>query len=440
MNKRLSFAILIIVLLIGNGICVSDQTGYRASNEFGEDRFTIDAVDFYSGEDEKNILEIYYKIFYDAFGYQKLQDGYEARYEISFNVIGEDNQPIEGITKDGKIKVSSYAETRRSEDFVINMVSFSFEPQDININASLTDESGSVLATISKKMSKKSYTQKYPTISRVELAHEIAESTRSSKFNKKDMRIIPRVIRVFGGEDDSLLSFYHEVYPGRKKDKYTKLIIGLYHRHKGLMRTDTISYGEINDIKREFQNINIKDIYPGDYELELKLIGRRGREYDKITEEIEMKLTGEGMFVTDYKKLIDMLKYLTNNKEHKKLKEAKTLEERRRVWDEFWAIRASEGNTRINPAKAEYFRRVRHSNRYFTFMNRDGWKTTRGMIYITYGPPDEVEDYPFELATKPYQIWHYFRTNPPRKFLFIDEWGDGNYELQPPYDGLGFGN
>ncbi|MFH1701516.1 MAG: GWxTD domain-containing protein [Candidatus Zixiibacteriota bacterium] len=440
MNKIKRLTLLIIASLLYPGISLSDQTGYRGSDEYGEARFAIDAADFYSGEDDKNFLEIYYKIFYDAFGYQKLENGYEAKYEISFTVTGNDNHPIEGITKNGKIKVNSYAETRRSEDFIINMVSFPFEPQDIKIDASLTDESGSILATISKKIPKKSYTQKYPTISRVELAHDILESTDSSKFNKENMRIIPKVMRVFGGEEDSLLSFYHEVYPGDKSDKYTKLIIGLYHRHKGLMRADTISYGEIIDVKREFQTINIKDIYPGDYELELKLIGRRGREYDKITEEIEMKLTGESMFVTDYETLIDMMKYLTNNKEHKKLKDAMTLEDRRRVWDEFWAIRASEGNSTINPTKAEYFRRVRHSNRYFTFMNKDGWKTTRGMVYITYGTPDEVEDYPFELATKPYQIWHYFRRNPPRNFLFVDEWGDGNYELQPPYDGLGFGN
>lgn len=440
MNKKMLIFTLIGVCLFGSVISFADQTGYRSANEFGEARFAIDAVDFYSGEENKNILDIYYKIFYDVFGYQKLQDSYEAKYEININVIGDDNQPIEGMTKSGKIKVNNYAETRRSEDFIINMVSFPYEPQDVTIDATLTDESGAILATASKKISKKLFTKKYPTISGVELAHEIAETSESSKFNKQNMRVIPKVIRLYGGKYDSVLSFYHEVYPGEKKDKYTKLIIDLLHRHKGRMRTDTISYGEITDTKREFQSIDIKDIYPGDYQLELKLIGRRGREFDKISEDIEMKLTGESMFITDYKTVIDMLKFLANNTEYKKLKEAKTIEDRRRVWDEFWAIRASEGNTRLNPTKAEYFRRVRHSNRYFTFMNKDGWKTTRGMVYITYGPPDEVEDYPFELATKPYQIWHYFRINPPRKFLFIDEWGDGNYELQTPYDGLGFGN
>jgi hypothetical protein len=69
-------------------------------------------------------------------------------------------------------------------------------------------------------------------------------------------------------------------------------------------------------------------------------------------------------------------------------------------------------------------------------MKKEGWKTTRGMIYIMYGEPDELEDYPFELSRKPYQVWLYYRLSPPRKFLFIDEWGTGDYELQPPYNGL----
>jgi hypothetical protein len=36
-----------------------------------------------------------------------------------------------------------------------------------------------------------------------------------------------------------------------------------------------------------------------------------------------------------------------------------------------------------------YFRRVEMANEFFTSY-KEGWKTDRGMIYIIFGPPDEV--------------------------------------------------
>ena len=56
-----------------------------------------------------------------------------------------------------------------------------------------------------------------------------------------------------------------------------------------------------------------------------------------------------------------------------------------------------------------------------------------GMIYIIYGEPEQVESHPFELNSKPYQIWYYYSLS--RTFVFVDEIGTGDYELQYPYDG-----
>lgn len=47
-----------------------------------------------------------------------------------------------------------------------------------------------------------------------------------------------------------------------------------------------------------------------------------------------------------------------------------------------------------------YFRRVELANRYFTSY-KEGWKTDRGMVYIIYGPPDDV--FLFEDR----EVWEY---------------------------------
>lgn len=426
---------LLLVLLAG---IVLGQTGYRPANEFGEARFAIEAADFRGEQEETAVLEVYFKIFYDALSYQKIEDGYEALYEVSLVVDGKDDVQIHGEIKDSRIFVKTYSETRRSKDFVINLFSIPLEQQDVNIRASLIDKYAQTSREITRRIKRRDYWGKYPNVSRIEFAREFDTSSRNSKFNKGDFRVIPSVTRVYGGDNDSLLRFYVEVYPGRSKEKQVRLINRIYHKTKGFVYQDTIYYGVVDGIKRELHTVNVANMMPGDYELELRLEGRRGKVYNKLIEPFELELTAETMFRNDYKTAVKMLKYLGSREELKKLKKAKEPGERRHLWDKFWNFRNDIAGGRDNPTKKEYFRRVRHSNRYFSFMRKEGWKTGRGMVYISHGEPDEVEDYPFELATKPYQYWHYYRSTPPRRFLFIDEWGDGDYELQPPFNGLSF--
>ncbi len=432
-----TLSVLLLLLLWGPAFS-GDQTGYRFASEYGEPRFDIDVVDFRTEHEDVNRVEVYYKIFYNALSYKKTDSGYVARYDVSFVIEGDDDTQVEAVSKDGTVILKTYAETRRADDYLINMVSSNYGPQDLKIRAVLSDGEGTVIDQIEMELKKRKYWEKYPTLSRIQFAKGISPADKPTKFNKDTIRVIPSVTRIFGGEIDSMVTFYHEIYPGRSQDENMTLLTELHLRNKGKKFADTISIGRVTEIIRLSRSINVADLPPGDYEIEMQLIGRRGKEYNKLIEEIELELTAESIFQADYDEAVKMLKYLATGEELKKLKKAETFEDRRREWDEFWALRKAGGNDKINPTKLEYFRRIRHSNRYFGILNKDGWKTTRGMVYIKYGAPNEVEDYPFELGVKPYQVWVYYRMNPTRRFTFIDEWGDGNYELQPPYDGIAF--
>jgi hypothetical protein len=86
--------------------------------------------------------------------------------------------------------------------------------------------------------------------------------------------------------------------------------------------------------------------------------------------------------------------------------------------------------------KEEFYRRVSFADRRFSILNRDGWRTDRGRIYITYGEPDQIDDNPMSLSSPPYQIWHYYRDGNYRRFAFLDDNNDGDYRLLYPFDGL----
>lgn len=56
-----------------------------------------------------------------------------------------------------------------------------------------------------------------------------------------------------------------------------------------------------------------------------------------------------------------------------------------------------------------------------------------GMVFIILGTPSNIDRHPFELDSKPYEIWHYYEIN--RQYVFVDYTGFGDYRLVTPFYG-----
>lgn len=118
---------------------------------------------------------------------------------------------------------------------------------------------------------------------------------------------------------------------------------------------------------------------------------------------------------------IALIRYIASAEEINTLERAAP-EDRQKAWDAFWAARGPD-------FKEEFFARVRYANEHFSSLG-PGWKTDRGMVYIQYGPPDQIESYPHNIDTLPYEVWSYYSLR--RRFVFVDYDGFGRYELYTP--------
>jgi GWxTD domain-containing protein len=78
--------------------------------------------------------------------------------------------------------------------------------------------------------------------------------------------------------------------------------------------------------------------------------------------------------------------YIIEDSERKAFKALTTDEERAHFIEQFWARRDPTPGTPENEMKVEHYRRIAYANQRFAG-TIDGWKTDRGRIYITYGPP-----------------------------------------------------
>lgn len=89
--------------------------------------------------------------------------------------------------------------------------------------------------------------------------------------------------------------------------------------------------------------------------------------------------------VTTTEDILTPLRYITTGREYEKLERSPVI---KLAIDSFWL----ENSGNINRAKtliSKYYNRVQDANRLFTSY-LEGWKTDRGMLYIVFGPPNNV--------------------------------------------------
>ena len=123
---------------------------------------------------------------------------------------------------------------------------------------------------------------------------------------------------------------------------------------------------------------------------------------------------------TPYRKwLNEDVAYIITDEERSAFKRLQTDEEREQFIEQFWLRRDPTPDTVENEFKEEHYRRIAYANEHYA-SGIPGWKTDRGRIYITYGPPDENESHPSggtyerppeegggETSTFPFEQWRY---------------------------------
>jgi len=111
--------------------------------------------------------------------------------------------------------------------------------------------------------------------------------------------------------------------------------------------------------------------------------------------------------------------YIITGEERQGFYRLSTDEERESFIESFWLRRDPTPDTIENEYKEEHYRRIAYANERYA-SGIPGWKADRGRIYITFGPPDEIESHasggmyqrPYDegggfTSTYPFEIWRY---------------------------------
>jgi GWxTD domain-containing protein len=111
--------------------------------------------------------------------------------------------------------------------------------------------------------------------------------------------------------------------------------------------------------------------------------------------------------------------YIISDEERKAFMSLSNDEERESFIENFWLRRNPNQDSPENEFREEHYRRIQYANDHYA-AGKPGWKTDRGRIYITWGPPDSTDSHPSggmyerpveegggETATFPFEVWHY---------------------------------
>ena len=117
--------------------------------------------------------------------------------------------------------------------------------------------------------------------------------------------------------------------------------------------------------------------------------------------------------------LTEDVAYIITDEERKAFKRFSTDEEREQFVEQFWLRRDPTPDTVENEYKEEHYRRIAYANEHYA-SGIPGWKADRGRMYITFGPPDEIDAHPSggtyerppeqgggETSTFPFEDWRY---------------------------------
>jgi GWxTD domain-containing protein len=289
------------------------------------------------------------------------------------------------------------------------------------------------------------------SISDIQLSSRILQESQneSSIFYKNTFEVTPVPTAIFG-ENTPVLFYYTELYNLAEGDKGGDFRLDqmVFNSRGDLVNQSHRMIGKDIDSRVEVGKIMVYKLPTDTYTLMLNLIdsvanygvasSKKFFVYNPsvaVTDTFYQKTTsslGTAFGVMSEEELDDLFaksKYLATSNEINQYQKLTNEEGKRQFLNNFWEARDDNTPDARNSFYLLYLKRIDESNKKFTAMGRPGWKTDRGRVYLLYGEPNEIERYPNQIETRPYEIWNYHDIEGGVQFIFADITGFSDYQL-----------
>lgn len=406
-------------------------------------------VDFavFRGKDNQPYVEIYLTFLQDRLEFKTVEEGLHADFQVEV-VVSDGNTEIDS-------REQTFVNTVAGEDdieqgnYLHSVFPFLLAEGEYDFSVSVSDLNSGVKGNFTIENVQVNAFDDLLAISEIQLASAISRSEEQGDLVKNGLKIVPNPSGVF-----SILApmvyYYAEIY----QLEYDPQATGNYSVAVKVL-------GRNGEVVRQLSNYtrakpgssavvvggqNLVTLPNGAYFLEMTVT-------DENTGFVAQNRKRFAMFKPQKPDSVDQLKqsdvlasilaqkpeeeldlefeqviYLATSAE-KSIYSELDKEGKARFLYEFWKRRDTTPETPVNEYRNAYFQLLTLVNERFSTQFKDGWKSDRGRIVLTYGLPTEVERFPSSMGNKPYERWTYNELEGGSVFIFGDLQGFGDYDL-----------
>jgi GWxTD domain-containing protein len=409
---------LCIIFIAGNLLAQEDLT---KSAEFAPVRFNYQYLDFRSDQPNKTRVDVFLQVPYSEIQFIKKGDEFEANYTATVSIFDKDKEKLiaEKIWNE-KVATKDFSQTTSSHNFNLSLRSFELAPGEYNFRSAFEDKD-------SRKTYSKEDVVKVRDVSSEFAISDIMIVEKKTVVNGEN-KILPNIRKQVSSRQGGL-SIYYEIYSDT--NSVFQIEYNISDKNDVLVSNKTIK--EIKKgTNRIFFTVPDSTISMGDYNVSVTLRDIANHDLAVSKQSFVSRWVGFPSTAKDIDEAIEQLVYIASPSEIQYINDGKTKDEKIQRFREFWKSKDPVPSTEENEVFNEYYRRVSIANANFTHYLK-GWKTDRGMVLIILGSPNNIERHPFEVDSKPYEVWDYYQLN--QSFVFVDETGFGDYRLVTPLTG-----
>ncbi len=409
------------LILLAQSLHGQVETANQPDESRSLPKFYQDFLNFYN-DSSTTRMDAFIQVPYNQIQFVKSDKGFTGSYTITISVFNEtrDKLVVEKVWNE-EVNEKDFEQTNSQNNYNLSFKSFFLKPGSYIIRSSVED-----------KESKKEYSTENPfVVKSLEETPALSDVIFISKMSEAGdaKKILPNVSGNVATQKDGVPLFF-EAYSDSARDVRLEYIIT--DDKKDVVFQSNEAQHLDSGKTRIFHTIKDSAISLGKYLLTVSLLNNKGEVVSSTNKGFYSRWSGVPTTVKDLDLAVDQLVYIASQSEMDYIKDAKTKEDKSRRYIEFWKKKDPSPSTEENEVFNEYYRRIEYANQQFSHYVK-GWKTDRGMVFILLGAPNNVDRHPFDVDSKPYEIWQYYQMN--KQFVFIDENGFGDYRLITPLYG-----
>lgn len=397
-----------------------------ASQEFlpKPDLFNLDVLNFYSPEGTRSRVDIYVEIPLKHMDFKKSKtqkNTFFSKFDLNIDVKDDKGNVIYSNVSKEEVSTQETGQEYLSQNSQILTRNIFLPPGEYDIAVSIFEQSTKNKQEKLKKIKVEDYSITPLSISDVMIVSRLT-STAGRKV------ITPDVGRNISSIDTFYIFYF--VYKNNDDEKIdVKCRIFDQDKNEVFSKSETIDVSSgIAFQNQVFMQVPAKNFGYGKYTIEITAASSN---YNITAESgFENIASDFPLPMKDIDILVEQLQYIAKANELSYIRAGKTDTEKQKRFLDFWKKKDPSPNTKRNEVMQEYYRRVSAANKLFGNVYSQGWRTDMGMVFIIFGEPNNIERHPYEMDSKPYEIWEYYQDN--KRFVFVDNTGFGDYRLISP--------